>query len=344
MPEMKQEAEHKSDLNRGSRKTWRHHESKDESLSSGDKILLGRIRDYLKGYIDTEDVKNDPDYKEIYDQTMTCVMEFSNRESGNDSIRSYIENSLSSDETGRINDEVSRIKQESKNKQIDTITSEWVKEWHERKRKEPVRNAKAEEIRNFIARSFEPDESVEGISLQPDMPGKPSKVIRIISYSSAAAAIIAVVLLFRFIIPYANPDKIFARYYEPYYVASVVTRNAGNLDAGDLKSALESYRNRNYQLAAVQFSESLLAEPVTDLPRFYLGMSFIELKNYERAVRVLESLADRQGEFTSDAKWYLGLVFLKTGNKEKARECFEYLAADPGFYSERSEKILRRFR
>ena len=341
---MNMEAEHKNDLNSGNRKPWPGDDRDDEALSPDDKILLGRIGDYFTGYFDKEEVINDPAYPEICDRVRSYVQEFDNRESVNASIRSYIKNSLSSYETGQINEEINLIKQENKNKQIDTITSEWVKEWHERKRSEPIRNAKEKEISDFIVGSLEPDESVSELNHDPDMPRKPGKVIRIISYSSAAAAIIAVVFLVRFIIPSGNPDKIFARYYEPYYVASVVTRNAGNQDVVDMKSALDSYRNRNYQLAAVQFSEALLAEPVTDLPRFYLGMSFIELKNYERAVRVLESLADRQGEFTSDAKWYLGLVFLKTGNKEKARECFEYLAANPGFYSERSEKILRRFR
>jgi len=344
LQEMNKEAEHNNDLNSGNRKPWSGDDRADELLSTDDKNLLGRISDYLKGYLDTEDVRNDPAYTEISEQTRSYIRETSNREQGNDNIRSYINNSLCDDDNGHMNEEIRRIKEESKSKQIDSITSEWVKEWHERKRREPENNAKEEGIRNFIAGSIKPEERITESASAPDVTGKSVKLIRIITYSSAAAALIAVVFLVKYLYPSGNPDKIFTSYYEPYYAASVLTRDAGNEDAGDLKSALENYRNRNYQLAAVQFSEALLEETFTDLPRFYLGMSFIELKYYERAIRVLQSLAERQGEFTIDAKWYLGLLFLKTENIERARECFEYLAAEPGFYSERSKKILRRFR
>ena len=83
----------------------------------------------------------------------------------------------------------------------------------------------------------------------------------------------------------------------------------------------------------------------TSLPAsFFLGITEIELNNTGKAIKLLGGVANRQSEYAKEATWYLGLVYIKSGNKIKARECFELLARSPGFYSDRSEKILRRLR
>jgi TolA-binding protein len=78
--------------------------------------------------------------------------------------------------------------------------------------------------------------------------------------------------------------------------------------------------------------------------RFFLGITQMELGNYEQAENILEDVISHQGEYTKEARWYLGLAYIKTGNKQKAHECFEILAKSPGFYSGRAEKILRLIR
>ena len=109
----------------------------------------------------------------------------------------------------------------------------------------------------------------------------------------------------------------------------------------DLGSALENYRNRNYRMAAVEFSKALLTSPVPDMPEFYLGITLIELNEYERAFMILDALSAKPGDFLKDAQWYLGLLSVRSGKTDKARECFESLAGDSGFYSLRAQKILR---
>lgn len=311
---------------------------------NGDDQFFDRMRDYFKGFFDCEDVRNDPAYSETLIRTRPLISEFMSGKSRNNEIRTYIRESLDADcSNDEITRELNQIKQETENSNIDRITAEWVRDWHERKRKEPEYVKKDQEIRVFIKDALKPEESVKKIRTIPEEKHSAPRLIRIIRWSTAAAAAAAImvtILLFRYLIP-GDPDKIFVKYYEPYYAASVVTRNAANSDNESLRSALENYRNRNYQMAAVQFSRALLTETVTDMPRFYLGITFIELNEYDKAVSILEPLAESPGEFNKDARWYLGLLSLKKGDMEGAIDCFNHLALNPGFYSERSEKILR---
>ena len=310
------------------------------SQSPGDALLFGKISDYFMGQKDIEEVMNDPSLDETRDLVAPMVSEFTGSKSHDKEIRNFIRDSLSKEDPDKlINEEIVQIKQEIKNTNLEGISAEWVKEWHERKQKETEK--KTREIRDFVTGSLQ-NEIKNTVIINNEPVKSHQDKSRVIRYTSiAAAAVLAFAFLIRYFVPSGKPDTIFNRYYETYYAASLATRSTDVAGDKNLSSAFESYKNGNYQLAAVEFSNALLTQPVPDLPRFYLGITFIELNNYERAVRLLESLAGRPGEFNKDAKWYLGLVWLKTGNREKAIQCFEDLTRDPGFYKERSEKILR---
>jgi len=311
----------------------------DHLPSSEDEQLLERISNFFRAEKDIEEVMSDPLREEICDRAVSMVSEFAGRGSHNDEIRNFVQDNFLKDDNGKsLNEEIRQIKQEIKDSDVESISAAWVKEWHERKQKET--DIKSREIRDFVTTSFQNESSSQIINNEPVKSQK--NKTRIIRYTSiAAAAILAFVFLVRYFIPSGKPDSIFSRYYEPYYAASLVTRSSVSGGNENLDTALESYKSGNYQLAAVEFSDALLEEPESDLPRFYLGVTFIELENYDRAVRLLEPIAGRPGEFNKDAKWYLGLVWLKSGDREKAIRSFEYLAGDPGFYKKRSEKILR---
>jgi len=311
----------------------------DHLPSSEDEQLLERISNFFRAEKDIEEVMSDPLREEICDRAVSMVSEFAGRGSHNDEIRNFVQDNFLKDDNGKsLNEEIRQIKQEIKDSDVESISAAWVKEWHERKQKET--DIKSREIRDFVTTSFQNESSSQIINNEPVKSQK--NKTRIIRYTSiAAAAILAFVFLVRYFIPSGKPDSIFSRYYEPYYAASLVTRSSVSGGNENLDTALEIYKSGNYQLAAVEFSDALLEEPESDLPRFYLGVTFIELENYDRAVRLLEPIAGRPGEFNKDAKWYLGLVWLKSGDREKAIRSFEYLAGDPGFYKKRSEKILR---
>ncbi len=162
--------------------------------------------------------------------------------------------------------------------------------------------------------------------------------------SLAAAAVIAAVLLLRSLIPSDDPQKIFSKYYEPFNAVSSITRSA---DAGESESfsrAITSYKSGEYKAAATGFSEAMLSGTESFSAGFFLGVTEIELGNYDKAIEHLNGVVNQKSGFTKEAYWYLGLAYIKSGNNIKATECFEILARSPGFYSARSEKILRLLR
>jgi len=318
----------------------------DDILSTKeDAALFKTISTYFMGQLDIEDVKRDPAYAKTDEMAKMMISGYKNSNEHSRDSEKFIRSSFAADiNEEKIKDEINEIKQEISNSDLDKISDGWIKEWQEKKRITRGRDPKTEEIRKYITDSLESPECKAGINTSPQK--RKSAVRRIIaSYVlPAAAAITGAVFLIRSILPSYNPDKIFNRYYEPLYTVSTVTRGLNNNGSDNFTSALESYRDGNYEAAASGFSKSLQEETASLTPGFFLGITQIALENYDQAVRLLEGVTDQKSELTKDARWYLGLAYIKTGNKMKASECFELLAQSPGFYSERSEKILRRLK
>ncbi|MCJ7447186.1 MAG: tetratricopeptide repeat protein [Bacteroidales bacterium] len=313
--------------------------------SEEDVALFGMISASFTGQIDIQEAKSDPAYSETDDMVKQVIADYQKNATHNKDNEKFIRESFNGKtREAYVEKEIGRIKQEIDHSDLDKISADWVKEWHEKRQRNGGKDAKTEEIKEFITNSLKPQENITGINKGA---GKKKRLIRrlVISYTMlAAAAIMGAVFLIRPLLPSYNPDNIFTKYYEPYSAVSSVTR--GNDASGNetFTSALESYKRGNYQDAATGFSEVLVDEIASPSSRFFLGITQIALQDYDRAIDLLDEEAGQQGEFAKDARWYLGLAYIKAGNKAKASECFEILAQSPGFYRERSEKILRRLK
>ena len=104
------------------------------------------------------------------------------------------------------------------------------------------------------------------------------------------------------------------------------------MKSGTYASAIESYKLGDYQRAATGFSEAVLRDSSFISPRFFMGLTYLALENYNQAINLLSGVVNDSGEYGKEARWYLGLAYLKTGNKAKAAECFKLLAQSTGFY------------
>ena len=316
----------------------------DLMLTDEDSALFEMISTYFKGLYDIEDVKSDPVYSKTREMVKLMISDYQNNVVHNKNNEKFIRDSIPGETSeAKIEKEINRIKQEISHSKLDDISVAWIKEWHEKRRRDGGKNKKTEEIREFITDSLKPAESMAEIDSGTVITKTGSGRARIIRYSSlAAAAIIGAALLIRSLLLSSNTDKIFSKNYEPFYAISDVTRSLDTGGDESFTSALESYKGGNYQFAATGFSEALRSEATSVSTRFFLGITQIALNDFNNAIDLLEGVANQQGEYTKEARWYLGLAYLKTGNKAKASECFELLAHSPGFYRERSEKILRR--
>jgi tetratricopeptide (TPR) repeat protein len=260
-------------------------------------------------------------------------------------IKNFILGSLNG-KTGEdeIQNEVIKIKDEISQTNLNKVSSEWIREWNENNRGNRQKDAKREELREFITGSLNKEKEISEIRPGDTKKAGLSRFLNLRYISLAAALLAGAIFLIRSLFPSYDPDQIFKKYYEPLSAVSFVTRSTGGSGNENFYTLIESYKKGDYKVAESGFSEIILKEPSSRLPHFFLGITQIALEHYNQTVEQLEGVANSPGEYTKEAKWYLGLAYIKTGDKIKAIECYESLARSPGFYKDRSEKILRRLK
>ncbi|MGD0342782.1 MAG: tetratricopeptide repeat protein [Bacteroidales bacterium] len=310
-----------------------------------DSALFGKISDYMKGCDDIEDVKSDPLFEETNDATREMISGFDYNAPLHTDYAKFIRESVSlENEDDKRTDEIDDIKSESRKNDLGKITAEWVRQWDEKKRNGLSPDVHSQKRKEFITNSLEETGSEYERSSDTGNKKLIKKTILARFALPAAAAVAGVFFLVKLLLPSYSTDRLFTRYFEPLSAISPVTRNAVASETNSYASAVESYNNKNYQAAAIGFSDAISQDPLNISPRFFMGITQLALGNYVQAENLLEDVISRQGEYIKEARWYLGLAYVKTGNSDKARECFEVLAKSPGFYSDRAEKILRRLR
>jgi tetratricopeptide (TPR) repeat protein len=314
-------------------------------LSQEDSTLFETFGEYMKGRLDLEEVRNDPSLPAIDKVVREMISDYRVNGARHSDDEKFIRDIFTGiNREKKIMDEISHIKLEIGNSNINEISEEWVKEWHEKRQKNVGKDPETEEIRDFITNSLEPEKSEPEISLnhKEGMGFKRSLLVRYISLS--AAAVIVIFVLIRTLLPSSDPGKLYNSYYEPFNVVSPVTRSLTTNEPDSYQAAVERYKLGDYQTAALGFSDAILKDTSVIAPRFFMGITQLALENYDQAINLLTGVAGRSGEYRKEAGWYLGLAYLKTGEKEKAAECFGLLAQSPGYYSERAGKILRRLK
>ena len=317
----------------------------DLMADNNDSALFETISDYMKGRMDLEEIKNDHAISDARDTVKEMISDYNNNLSGNKENTKFIREILSITESERdLSEEIKSIKQEIDDNKLNEITSEWVKEWHEKKQKVGIKDQKTEEIKDFITGTIN-SSSLEPVQSMNEVSKKRTGISLFARYASlSAAAMIGLFILIRTLLPTSNPEKLFNLYYRPFDAVSPVTRSLNINEKDNFSSAIENYKTGNYQKAAIMFANALQNDPSVVSTGFYLGLSQLALKNYDQAINLFIKVVNDSGEYGKEARWFMGLAYLKLANKVKAAECFEYLARSDGFYRERSETILRRLK
>ena len=257
-------------------------------------------------------------------------------------MNSKIRNINGNNEEAGLEDEINDIRMERGKKDIDKVTEGWVKDWMEKGQKNTDTDDRSRERKEYILNSLAETDSEMNFRTLPAKSAGKSLFLRFAL--PAAAAITGALILIKTLLPSWNPDKLYAKFYEPLNAVSPVTRSAEVGLSGSYASAVENYINHNYQAAALGFLEVIQQDDQNVPSRFFMGISQMELGNYDQAVKMLEDVVSRQGDYLKEARWYLGLAYIKTGSKEKAAGCFEILAGTPGYYNLRAREILHRLR
>lgn len=111
-----------------------------------------------------------------------------------------------------------------------------------------------------------------------------------------------------------------------------------------LKAALELFQKGNFHETQLALEAHLQQFPDDEAARFYLGLSLMEIEDYESGASTLELLAKKSSsDFSTKSQWYMALCFLMIDDKrDLAKTEFEQIAKDATSpYKSRAEKILR---
>ena len=313
-------------------------------ISSEDRALFDTISRYMKGRIDLEEVKNDPDLPVAENLAKEMIKDYHSKRQKNNYAVNFVRQAFAEiKQTDKINEDIREIKSEIREKNLDKIAADWVREWNDQERNKTAMDPKSKEIRDFIKGSIEGDEHRhETIGIRGRRHKRLSRTL--IRYILPAAAVISVFIGLRIFLPAGNPDRLYNLYYEPLKAVSPITRTTEPDQQVSYTQAIEKFNAGDYQGAAIGFSDAIRKDNTDIAPRFFLGITQLALENYDHSINLLSEVAHHPGIYNKESQWYLGLAYLKTGETEKALACFEPLAYTPGFYQAGAEKIVRRLK
>ena len=140
-------------------------------------------------------------------------------------------------------------------------------------------------------------------------------------------------------------EAIFADYFVPYESSGSSRGDDGSLDTWGRGE--RAYVNQNYDLAISELEEM---EKPSELSNFYLANAYLSRANdsdLERAIMILNDIADGDKIYKIRAKWYLGLVYIRSNNILAGKDIMEELSKPASAYNdhrEDAEEILKKLK
>lgn len=175
-----------------------------------------------------------------------------------------------------------------------------------------------------------------------------SKVRFLTNWKILAAASVALLLgisvLFNFYHNRPSNDKVFASFYQRYE-ADLITRSDAPSEVSDLIKAIQLYDKGNYQEAITKFEAIIKLDATNTAARFFIGVSFIEMKNFSKAIENLNYVvAQNDTVFIEHAEWYLALCYIKMNRTSLAMPLLHKIANSNTFYKVMASDILRKMK
>lgn len=138
-----------------------------------------------------------------------------------------------------------------------------------------------------------------------------------------------------------DPTKLYLDNFEPYPPVRVV-RSGGELSSDSLFfRAMLAYQSGDYNSATIDFRKVLNGDPNANTIRFYLGISHMELLEFDKARECLEVVAESNSLFKDQALWYCGLSYLGERDIDKAKEILTKLSILESPISTKANVLLK---
>ncbi|MCD4773551.1 MAG: tetratricopeptide repeat protein [Bacteroidales bacterium] len=148
--------------------------------------------------------------------------------------------------------------------------------------------------------------------------------------------VIASILLFSTGKNYTN-DQLFTMNYESIPAISN-SRSANSNSDQFINKAFQLYEQKDFN-GAINIFKNYESDKFA---QFFLGMSYIEIDQYQNASVVFLNILDKKNNlFTEESNWYLGLCYLKLSQTQKAKEIFNKIANSNNINNVKANKILK---
>lgn len=175
---------------------------------------------------------------------------------------------------------------------------------------------------------------------KPKITMQPWKII-------AAASVVIILAIVAFY--YSNTskpsnEKVFAQFYQRYE-ADIITRSSEPSEGSDLISAIQLYDKGKYTDAINRFEEIIKNDATNTAARFFIGVSFIETKNFTKAIENLKFVVTQNDTvFIEHAEWYLALCYVKTNQTNQAYSILKKIANGRTYYRVLATDILKKMK
>ncbi len=111
-----------------------------------------------------------------------------------------------------------------------------------------------------------------------------------------------------------------------------------------LQQALQSYSASNFFEASQQFEQILLTDPQSVSVKFYLGISYLYLEQFDKSFTLLNEVSQSETLLSQQAYWYLGLGFLAQSNVQQAEYHFTKVELLGGKLAESASEMKRKLK
>jgi len=203
-----------------------------------------------------------------------------------------------------------------------------------------------QDLSNALAQDDLLDFRAKCLEAQQELNLSEKKLVKVVhitrKYWYAAASMLLIGLIVGGFLVFSpgsySTEKIFKMYYKSD--ETLVTRS-GNVNIAE---ALKFFAQGEFQTAQDLFDKILLEDPDNFAVIYYSGISNIELKNYNEAIKRFETVINNGDNlYIENAEWYLGLAYLADGDVNKAEGIFNVIVSKTDhYYNSEARSILEK--
>ncbi|OFX17942.1 MAG: hypothetical protein A2033_15305 [Bacteroidetes bacterium GWA2_31_9] len=160
---------------------------------------------------------------------------------------------------------------------------------------------------------------------------------------AAATIIIAVsIYTYNYVFNYSS-ENVYLAYYEKYESPGNI--RTINQDSLDINLSISYYDKGEYSKAIDGFYSIDSSNSAYQMAHFYIAMSYIELKQSEKAISVLNELTkDKRHSYYYQSNWYLALSYIQLEQTEKAKSVLNLLVNAENHYKSKAKEVLDKLK